>query len=165
MKTSIVPAQITNVEDKITSNLTLKQMLLLASAIFVDFGIYALVPNTLKLSIYKFALMIVTGALLAISAIRYKGKLILEWVYTLYRYNNNPRYYVYNKNDIVQRLDEVINPEIKKAKPLINKNQHLTKRISRTRSEDGNIRDVILSPNSKIIYSSGKKGKLHVTFS
>ena len=50
MKTAIVPAQVTTVEDKVAGNLNLTQLLLIASPVFVRGVIYAVFPPSFEIS-------------------------------------------------------------------------------------------------------------------
>lgn len=105
MKTAIVPAQITTVEDRIAGNLTWQQMGLLAAPVFVDFAIYAVLPGGLAL--YKLILMILISLVGSSLAIRVKGKILLVWAVTIARYNVRARYYVFDKNTDYLRTPEV----------------------------------------------------------
>ena len=99
MKTTIVPAQVTTVEDKIAGNLNFTQLLLLVTPVFISGAIFAFFPPFLRLVGYK---LIICSLLLLVCvslAIRIKGKLLLTWISITARYNLRPRYYIYNKND------------------------------------------------------------------
>lgn len=114
MKTTIVPAQITTVEDKIAGNLTLQQMILLTMPVFIDFALYAVLPHPLKLNAYKLGFMAVVSIVCGLLAIRVRGKILFSWAITVVHYNTRPRYYVFNKNDGYLRSGEL--PTMAKAK-------------------------------------------------
>ncbi len=103
MKTTIVPAQITTVEDKIAGNLTFTQLLLLITPVFIGGGIFALFPPLMGLTVLKLIIVSVIALAGVIMAIRIKGKILLMWGAIMVRYNLRPRYFVYNKNDAYQR--------------------------------------------------------------
>ncbi len=99
MKTSVVPAQVTTVEDKIAGNLNLTQLLLLAAPIFISSGLYVVFPPLLRLTAIKLSLCALIFAVFAALAIRLRGKLLLTWLVLILRYRLRPRYYVFDKND------------------------------------------------------------------
>ncbi len=103
MRTTIIPAQITTVEDTIAENLNFTQMLLLMLALFVSGVIYVLFPAAMHLSTYKVVCMIAWSLLCCIFALRIKGKLVLEWATLIATYHQRPAYYVFDKNDTTGR--------------------------------------------------------------
>ena len=109
MKSAMVPAQVTTVEDKIAGNLSLQQLLMLTSPIFIGAAIYVLFPPTLRLTTFKLLVSICIFVIFASMAIRIRGKLLIEWAVVMVRYNVRPRYYVFNKNDSYLRSS--IKPE------------------------------------------------------
>src|SRR3990167_3060130 len=114
MRTTVIPAQITTVEDKIAANLNLTQIVLLLASLFIATFIYATFPPKLGFSIYKIPLFIITFLTCGILALRIKGRVVLNWLFILSAYYLRPRYYVYNKNDLTARNIEFVP---KPAKP------------------------------------------------
>ena len=112
MKSTIVPAQITTVEDKIAGNLSLSQLILLCTPIFIDGVLYILFPPGLKFASYKVFLSIVIGLLFVPMAIRIKGKILLLWMIVIARYNLRPRYYLFDKNDTYLRNSLSVETEV-----------------------------------------------------
>lgn len=97
MKVTVVPAQVTTVEDRIAGNLGLSQLLLLVAPVFAGSALYIILPPNFHSALYK---LIVIGALAlicALLAIRIKGKILLLWLIVILRYNLRPRYFVYDK--------------------------------------------------------------------
>lgn len=137
MRTTIIPAQITTVEDKIAGSLNMTQILLLITPILVDALIFvALYPQN-KINIYKSILMLVITAFLSLLALRIKGKIVLMWLTVLIIYQLRPKYYLFNKNSIYQReTDFVVNESIKNK--LIKK-----EKIIKTKNLDLSIIDLI----------------------
>lgn len=103
MKTTIVPAQITTVEDKVAGNLSFTQILLFTTPVFLSGAIFALIPPFMNLNAYKLIVCIFLAIICMLLAVRIKGKILLSWVSVIGRYNYRPRYYVFNKNDSYQR--------------------------------------------------------------
>lgn len=63
MKTSIVPAQITTVEDKVAGNLSLPQLFLLSAPIFIGSLVYLIFPPFMGAASYKLVIVFVQSGL------------------------------------------------------------------------------------------------------
>jgi hypothetical protein len=103
MKVTVVPAQVTTVEDRIAGTLGLSQVLLLVAPIFLGAALYAVLPPNLHVAIYKLVVIIVLALTCSLLAIRIKGKIVLFWLVVVLSYNLRPRYYLYNKNSLLHR--------------------------------------------------------------
>lgn len=164
MKSAIVPAQITTVEDRIAGNLTLQQMILLAMPVFIDFALYALLPRNLKLTAYKLVLMVLVALTCGLLAIRVKGKILLIWAITIVRYNTRPRYYVFNKNDAHLRESTVLLP----PEPSTDEVTAATEEESElalpeiSTAEVVKLESILSNPAAHLSFKSAKKGGLHV---
>lgn len=99
MKTTVVPAQITTVEDKVAGNLSFTQLLLLVLPVFVIGAIFALLPPLFNFSLLKLATSIVVAVLCMSLAIRIKGKILMSWIAVITKYRLRPMYYLFNKNE------------------------------------------------------------------
>lgn len=109
MKTTIVPAQITTVEDKVAGNLTFTQLLLIITPVFFNAALFVVLPPFAQLASYKLFIGGCITLFCLAAAIRVKGRLVLLWCTIILRYNRRPRYYLFNKNDVTLR------PELKTA--------------------------------------------------
>lgn len=99
MRSTIIPAQITTVEDRIAGNFNLTQILLLIMAVFLSTGIFTILPPINQLVAYK---LIVIGMICLICltlALRIKDKVMLNWLIVVWKYKARPRYYDFDKND------------------------------------------------------------------
>lgn len=103
MRTTVIPAQVTTVEDTIAGTLTLSQIVLFVASIFLATAIYALVPTPFAFSLEKILLITLLGLTCLTLAIRFKGKLILHWLLLMTSYGIRPHRYTYNKNSLVSR--------------------------------------------------------------
>ncbi len=103
MKTAIVPAQITTVEDKVAGNLSVQQLVLIVFPLFVAGGVFALLPPSFGLVVYKFCIVSLIASVCLASAIRIKGTLVVYWIVRLMRYGIRPRTYVYVHADSYMR--------------------------------------------------------------
>ena len=99
MKTAIVPAQVTTVEDRLAGNLTISQLLLMVAGLGLATMIYLVVTPKFHISVIKGILM----GLVAITAgglsIRILGKIVADWLVILTHFAQRPRQYVFTKND------------------------------------------------------------------
>jgi hypothetical protein len=99
MKTTIVPAQVTTVEDKVAGNLSFTQLLLLITPLFLGGGIFVLLPPVFGFNYLKLLICSILAVICMTLAVRIKGKILLQWIVVLARYNSRPRLYLFNKND------------------------------------------------------------------
>lgn len=113
MKSIIVPAQITTVEDKIAGNLSFTQMMLLIAPVAMTGLLFVLLPPFVHVNLAK---LMIGGCLFLICAalaVRVKGELLLHLIVTRVRYNIRPKYYVYDKNDEYLRYEPTKQPVLK----------------------------------------------------
>jgi hypothetical protein len=103
MKTTVVPAQVTTVEDKIAGNLGVAQMMLLAAPVFGGSLLFVILPPFFSYAVYKVVLLVCLAVLCGVLAIRIKGQILLLWAVIFLKYNLRPRYFVYDKNDVYLR--------------------------------------------------------------
>jgi len=114
MKTTIIPAQVTTVEDTIAGNLNLTQIILLLVPVFLSTFIYALLPQRLAFTFYKIPLIILVSLVFIFLSLRIKGRLVFSWISILSIYFFRPHLYLFNKNTLFAR-DFVIPARIKKS--------------------------------------------------
>lgn len=131
MRTTIIPAQITTVEDKIAGSLNFAQILLLMLPVLWGTLVYAIFIPTMKLAPYKVSLVLLVSAISLILAIRVKDKIIAEWIGILLRYKLRPKFYIFNKNDITERLvDLPFESVVNHKKAVAKTTKRLTKELS-----------------------------------
>jgi hypothetical protein len=163
MRTTIVPAQITTVEDRIAGRLGLSQLLLLIMPIFGGSATFVVFPPFFAYAVYKAVLITCIAVLCALLAVRIRGKILLFWMITLLRYNMRPRYYLFNKNsthtrEIVLPIDtgdEVVEETVTPVTMLVPK-------INLTAAERMQIEDLLANPAANVHITTDKKGELHV---
>lgn len=117
MKRSIVPAQITTVEDRVLGNLTPYQAGLISLPLVFGVLFYAILPPHFHFKLYKFCLVAGLELLGAILSIRVNDQMLVFWLMIRLRYNLRPRYYVYNKNDTFLRDMLEFGPVTAEKKP------------------------------------------------
>ncbi len=107
MRTTIIPAQITTVEDKVAGSLNMTQVLILMTPILWTAIVYILLMPSMKLTSYKLVLIIISTTISGILALRIKDKIVAEWLGVLLKYRLRPKYWLYNKNDITNRTLDI----------------------------------------------------------
>ena len=165
MRTKVIPAQITTVEDKIAGNLNLTQILILMTPVFLSTFVYALLPPNMHLTGYKVVLVLVLGLISIVLSLRIKGKVVANWIVVLLRFNLRPKYYIYNKNTGLMRKTYALKP---KKVPLALKKE-VEEKIHAPKAKVS-IQDAIkldhfiTKEKIGLKYKTAKKGGLNVAF-
>jgi hypothetical protein len=164
MRTTVVPAQVTTVEDRIMGNLGFAQLALLVIPVFIAAGIFALAPPFMKGSLLKYGISALIALVFAILAIRIKGKIILLWLITIVSYNVRPKYYLFNKNTTLYRQMYTTEPRPEpKAQPTAKKKTTTIKRLAL--QDSARVLETIQNQNTNLRFEMTKKGALRVRFS
>lgn len=162
MRTQVIPAQITTVEDKIAGNLNFTQILLLLTPVLLGTLVYALFPPSMHFVAYKLTLVLVIAAISLTLSIRIQGKVLVNWLGVVLKYAIRPKYYVFDKNDTYQR--ELNAPEVKKPaspksiKPKVSK----TPRLAIGIPELIQLEEGLLKNTLGLTFKAARKGGLHV---
>jgi hypothetical protein len=163
MKSTIVPAQITTVEDKIAGSLGLTQLLLLAAPAFIGTAVYILLPPMGKMSLLKIVAVALVALISGLLAIRIKGQILLFWVVILLRYNMRPRYHVNDKNDLYLR--EVDLPATKEVVETTVAEEPVKEPLpALSVAEVVQLENLITNPKANVQFLTDKKGALRVHF-
>jgi hypothetical protein len=158
MKTTVVPAQITTVEDKIAGSLNFIQIMLLILSLIIGAAIYGVVPPRIHLTTLKLVLIAMEFSALGGMAIRIKGKIVAEWLIVILRFKLRPRIYVYTKNDLFAR-NIIVSEKIEK--PAINmKKSYKNLKQDSNKTAEGEYFD---DSNVSITVRPGRKGGLDVS--
>jgi len=161
MRTTIVPAQITTVEDKIAGSLGLSQILLLISPIFDGSAIFVILPPFFNYALYKVVLISIGALLCGILAVRIKGKILASWITAILRYNLRPAYYVFNKNSSYAR--ETPAAVIEEAEPEAQAEAEQPAAVAQlSTAERLQATGVIADPAADVRFTTTKKGELRV---
>ena len=167
MRTRVIPAQITTVEDKIVVSLNLIQIMMLMAPVFFMTLIYAIIPPSMSFVAYKLTLSAIFFVVCITLSLRIKGKIVIHWLSILIRYNLRAKYYIYNKNESYLRTLYL---------PTINKSPATTKKLVKakaklkTKSTAHRIKNLVSLENMigneevDFRYKIGKKGGLNVAF-
>ncbi len=165
MRTTVIPAQITTVEDKIAGSLNMTQVMLLMVPVIFTTIAYAVLPPRMHIEVYKIVLVLIVLLISLILSLRIKGKVVLSWLVILFTYNVRARYYVFNKNDIFLR--DIVLPKTQKTKAkLLEKAILLNEAKLKAKLPDIQdsikIKNFIKNPNYSLSVKPTKKGGLYV---
>jgi len=164
MRSTVVPAQVTTIEDRIMGSLGFSQLALLVIPIFIAATLFVILPPVMHSSPYKYIIMAIIALLMGILAIRIKGKIILLWLITILRYNLRPRHYLSSKNTAELRddLPSYTQGGEDKVKPVTKRN---TAKLPRLALHDATkVLETIQQQNSNLRFEMTKKGGLRVRF-
>lgn len=162
MKITVVPAQVTTVEDRIIGSLGFSQLLLLVVPIFFSAATFAMLPPIMKGSVYKYVLMIVVMLVCCTLAIRIKGKILALWLVVMLRYNLRAKYYVFNKNTASQR-EQYETKQMEQDDVAEKAKTRHTLTVPRLEfHEAAKVLAAIDNPAANLRFETTKKGGLHV---
>ena len=164
MKATVVPAQITTVEDRIFANLSMSQVVLVFIVIFVAGGVFTFAEPAMEGALYKYVIMLIVGLICGILAIRIRGKIIGSWLVILTTYYLRPKYYVYDKNVTTLRETYTVKtekqPRQKKTKAADNEPKAAQKQLDNLAT--ARVLTAIENPDAKFRLEAGKKGGIRV---
>ena len=167
MRTTVIPAQITTVEDKIAGSLNLTQILILMVPLFWSAIVYILFLPAMKLAWYKLPLVLVVLFICLILSMRIKDKVVLNWLMVLLSYNLRPKYYLFNKNEgYLRNLDL---PVFEKKPLRFFKRSPVKKEVQSKLPNIGTgdlirLESLISDSRYSLIFKTGRKGGMNVAF-
>jgi hypothetical protein len=162
MKTTMVPAQVTTVEDKIAGSMSMQQLMLLISPVFLGAAMYILLPPFMHFSLYKSVLFGLVAIVFCLLAVRIKGNLILNWITIIGRYNGRSRYYVFNKNDLYLRSGAENISKQDRSKPKAEAIKLQPKLPHLPLPQMIQLQSALSDPRRKLNFKTDKKGGLNV---
>jgi len=164
MKTTVVPAQITTVEDRIAGSLTLPQIVLMVMAMVIGSVIYAVVMPKMHLGTIKMTLIAIEILFFGGLSLRFNGKIVGEWLVVYLRFKSRPRKYVFTKNDpshreIILETDEMKVNEQKN----IEAEESAKEEKPLSLMEELNMQKIYYADSLSVSFKPSKKGGLDVT--
>jgi hypothetical protein len=165
MKRSVVPAQITTVEDKVIGNLSPYQVALMVLPLLFGIVLFTVFPRHFHFSAYKIIIMATLEVIGAVLSIRVHDMMLVQWLIIRLRYNVRPRFFVFDKNSDYLRdhsytqekpADEGAEDTTAAPKTRITKLPHVAL------SEVVRLEELMASPHAKMRFQAGKKGRLNV---
>ncbi len=163
MKVTVVPAQVTTVEDRVAGNLSFSQLILFAIPVFGGSLLYAILPPFMGASLYKIVFIAIFALICTILAIRIKGKIVLLWLITLLRYRLRPRRYVFNKNTPVSREDYPVVPDVTEKSSEVSKQEKREVPPLLGLTEKAYLYDMLSDPIGRLRFDITKKGGINVS--
>jgi hypothetical protein len=163
MRISIVPAQITTVEDKIAGNISIQQAALLGIPILFGFVVALVFPPSGQFVAYKITIVAILFAICGSLAIRIKGRIVAKWIKLFAIYSARPRYYIYDKNTSYLRDDQqdsLTATETVETTSIIKKPKLQAKNIAA--HEFARLEQLALDARASMKFEVGKKGELNV---
>lgn len=162
MKMTVVPAQVTTVEDRIIGSLGFSQILLLVIPIFVAAGVFVIFPPFIGGALYKYVIMGIVAMIFCVLAIRIKGKILASWLVTITRYNARPKYYLFNKNTESLRETYPIKKEPRKPqKATATKAQKRPMQPQLDIPATAKVLATLENPDARFRIETSKKGGFH----
>ena len=165
MRSTVVPAQITTIEDKIAGSLNFTQVFLLILPVFVAIILYAVFPPIMLLAWYKVWLVLVVTIISVGLAVRIKEKLVLDWLIVILRFLMRPGRYIVNKNDALSH--DIVLPFTVEKLPAISLEKVKSTKLpiaTPTVGDLAKLEQLIDADKLKLQFKSSKKGGLHVAF-
>lgn len=162
MKVTVVPAQVTTVEDRIIGNLGFSQMLLMVVPVFASAALFVVLPPFMGNAIYKYVVMGILAMICCVLAIRIKGKILGAWIILVLRYNLRPKYYLFNKNVSALRENYTNEQEKIQEEPVTVAAKPRPTRLKLDQPVTAKILATIENPAAKVRFETGKRGTLHV---
>lgn len=162
MKTTVVPAQITTVEDRIAGNFTFAQIFLMIIALIVGTLLYVFIPPRMHLGSIKLVLITLQFIIFGGLAFRINGKIVAEWLKIYSHYSKRPRRYVFTKNDEAGRY-KPISLKIKESfieQPLRKKRVAIP---GLAPSEESQLGRLLHNPTVTVSFELAKKGGIDVS--
>lgn len=162
MRISIVPAQITTVEDKIAGNVSVTQAMLLGVPILFGFIIALVFPPSGQFVAYKISIVIGLFIICGSLAVRVKDRIVAQWLKLFVIYSARPLHYVYDKNSTYLRETEMADVIIEETTV----EQQVKKPIATTSAispkEFVRLEQFATDERAGMKFEIGKKGELNV---
>lgn len=163
MKTTVIPAQITTIEDKISGNLSMSQLLILLFSSLFSGSLYIFLPPYTHFAWYKSLLSLLIFTISAILTIRIQGKIIANWLVIILSFNLRPRYYIFNKNHSSSRNLYLPTPSTK-IQTQTSKQETKTETPRIAIPDTLKFENLLNKHQLNIRFKSNPKGGLHVAF-
>lgn len=165
MKATIVPAQVTTVEDRVAGNLGFSQLILFAIPVFGGSLLYTVLPPSMSASAYKLVIIGIAAVVSSVLAIRIKGKILLLWMIVLLRYNLRPKLYLFNKNTNSFREnypDHPVPPDQVDARSITKQSSPILPKLGLV--DSARAFEALDNPLRQLRYETTKNGGLYVRY-
>lgn len=162
MKTAIVPAQVTTIEDRIAGNFTISQLMILMAGMGLATLIYLLTAPRYQFNPLKLIAITTVVALIAPLAIRIQGKIVADWLIILTRFWQRPHRYIFTKNDAASRSVPIAEA---KSKPLEQKAVSPVRKLTEQLSmhDQTSVDELLDNPGLAVRFVVAEKGGIDVS--
>ncbi|MDO8669673.1 MAG: PrgI family protein [Candidatus Buchananbacteria bacterium] len=163
MRTTVVPAQITTVEDRIAGSLTFAQIVLLVIPLFISAAIYVIFPPKMHFGVTKLVFIGLQYLFFGGLAIRFRGKIVADWLIIYLRFLFRPRKYIFIKNDLTGRDSsmQMLSSSNVSKKPIKEKTKKTYETLAP--SEETHINQLLENPSLSLSLKLAKKGGIDVS--
>jgi hypothetical protein len=161
MRTTVIPAQIMTLEDKIAGNLSFVQICFLMFPVMWSMLVFMLFPPAMKFVLYKLPIILLVSLISFIMAIRIKERIIFNWLITILKFNLRPTYYVFTKNDTYLRILDLPTVE-KTAIPAVQAAPLQTVVSPASEHELVQLNRFMRKRKHSVVFKPDKKGDFHV---
>lgn len=162
MKTAIVPAQVTTIEDRIAGNFTIAQFLIFMLALGVSTLLYLAMAPKYHFNPSKTVAIVTALVLLLPLAIRIHGKIVADWLIILSRFMSRPHRYIFTKNDPTTRSVPIVDSKAKTVAPKV---IVTTKTATETLSvpDRAKVKELLSNPGLAVRFVMAEKGGIDVS--
>jgi len=163
MRITVVPAQITTVEDRVAGNFTFVQIVLMVIPLVIGALIYSSMAPKIHFNPAKLTLIAVDFFIFGIMAIRFNGKILADWLIIYLRYSARPRRYIFTKNDLIHR-EIILETSEQTASSTIQTVEKKSKRQKSLSLLDQSKMDQLFAENAlSVSFKISKKGGVDVS--
>ena len=164
MKTTVVPAQITTVEDRIAGSLTFVQIVLMIIPLLTSTALYVILPLRMHFNLTKGILIALQFIFFDGLAIRFRGRILAEWLVIFLRYKTRPRRYIFTKNDMAARNGYIkIDEDIEQIVEEKQEEMRIASEDILATAEKIKIEQLLKDPLMSLSFKIAKKGGIDVT--
>lgn len=163
MRSTVVPAQITTVEDRIAGSLTFPQIILLVLALIAGATIYGVIPPKVHLSTVKLILIISQFMFFGLLALRVNGRILIDWAVIYLRFKARPHIYIFSKNDLTSREIIVEDKKMSNQIEVLNEDIATSKPKTLSLAEEMSFDKILKNRDLSISFKSSKKGGIDVS--
>lgn len=164
MKTTIIPAQITTVEDRIAGSLNFTQIVLLMIPVIWTTIVFAFFAPAMHIVWYKVTLVSIVLLMCLPLSLRIKGTIVLDHLIMWFRYTLRPRIYVPMKTDTLYKAIDIPVEPVMHASLKHSVKPNLVKHASVTLSDLVKFERLLGKKRFAIRYKTNGKGGLNVAY-
>lgn len=158
MKTTIIPAQITTVEDKIIGNFTFSQVFIMVASLIVGAVLYVFIPPRLYLGSFKLMLIAFQLLLMGGLAIRFNGKIVIEWLSLYIKYLRRPRYYLFTHSQYPDTEEQAV---ARRSKP--RNTENVKRHVPQESVKQEDFLGILNNPSVTMLFKLNKEGDIDVS--